>query len=142
MPKKSLMLKVFLIFLVGAPACPAGRYCEAPLHGSLAYADDVKLLQQEAIYAKEKRDTISGKADRVNLFLEKERFSSQGTEAENFIQELIKKEPSKREPELKIEAPARFLPAKQEKPKPQPVKKSKSWFGFAYGENKAVSDGN
>ncbi len=132
--------RVLFLFTVGV-------YCNTPLHEPLAYADDsLKLLQQEVIYAKEKQEAISGKIDTISSLLEKERFSSEGAEAENFVQELIKKESPTHEVELKIEVPARpaggpreTKPAK--KSKPQPPKKSKGWFGFSYGEEKAISDG-
>lgn len=117
---------------------------------SLLYADDnLKLLQQEVIYAKEKQQAIPGKIDTIGSLLEKERFSSQGTEAENFIRDLIKKQPSDHPVEFKVEAPTTKAPAAKVSVssagkgvgREKVPKKSKGWFGFSYGEEKAISDG-
>ena len=104
----------------------------------------------KAVYEKEKELAISGQLDRIGALLEKERFSAQGTEAENFVQEVVNQPP--RVVELKV------APTTESKPQPLetkaqaiPLKPSakggsasggkKKWGIFSYGQEKQISEG-
>ena len=105
-----------------------------------------QVADPKAVYEKEKELAIVGQLDRIGMLLEKERFSSQGTEAENFVQEVVnqpqravelKVAPS---PESKVPIPAvdPKTAVKLEKPKEKPKKK---WGIFSYGKEKQISEG-
>src|SRR3989338_4989131 len=59
-----------------------------------------QVADPKAVYEKEKELAIVGQLDRIGMLLEKERFSSQGTEAENFVQEVVNQ--PQRAVELKV----------------------------------------
>ncbi len=129
---------VFFLFLVFMTTLTEVFCLQSP-----AFATEAsQMTEPKAVYEKEKELAIAGQLDRIGALLEKERFSSQGTEAENFVQEVIN-QPT-RAIELKV-VPTSESKAPVPATKPEAVvkfeKPKKKWGIFSYGKEKQISEG-
>lgn len=141
MEKKGLWSAIFSLFPLVLVLTLVGFFCQNP--AAIQAAENPPLSDQKTIYDQEKQRAIKAQLDRIGTLLEKERFSSQGTEGESFIQELTQNPPG--EIALKAASPAEIKTLSTSIPAPEEKKASqkKKWKLFAYGKEKeaVVSEG-
>lgn len=119
MEKKGLWSAIFSLFPLVLVLTLVGFFCQNP--AAIQAAENPPLSDQKTIYDQEKQRAIKAQLDRIGTLLEKERFSSQGTEGESFIQELTQNPPGKSR--SKPRAPRKSKPFRLRFPHPKKKKR-------------------